>query len=118
MWVTVEGKILTTNNLQRWGIVIPWCSFCRTYGESIDHLFLHCWVARELWGFLSLLRGRIGDASKGGRVVVMLEWPYSQGHAAGVEFSSLVLNVDHLERGFRVFLKIKNLWFSFSSRSY
>ena len=69
-------------------------------------------------GFSEPFRGRIGDASKGGRVVVMLEWPYSQGHAAGVEFSSLTLNVDYLERGFCVFLKIKNLWFSFSSRSY
>lgn len=49
-------------------------------------------------GFSEPFRGRISDASKGGQVVVMLEWPYSQGHAAGVEFSSLVLNVDHLER--------------------
>ena len=68
-------------------------------------------------GFSEPFRGRIGDASKGGRVVVMLEWPYSQGHAAGVEFSSLVLNVDHLERGFCVFLKIKNLCFSILNHS-
>lgn len=49
------GQDLTTDDLQRWGIVIPWYSLCRTYGESIDHLFLPCWVAREFWGFLSLL---------------------------------------------------------------
>ena len=26
-----------------------WCCLCWDAGESVDHLFLHCGVARELW---------------------------------------------------------------------
>ena len=50
MWVTVKGRLLTTDNLQKRGFVIPiWCSMCKSDEETVDHLFLHCRVARELW---------------------------------------------------------------------
>jgi hypothetical protein len=29
--------------------VMEWCFVCKSSGESIDHLFLHCMVATELW---------------------------------------------------------------------
>jgi hypothetical protein len=29
--------------------VMNWCCLCKNSGESIDCLFLHCGVARELW---------------------------------------------------------------------
>ena len=50
LWVTVLGKILTAENLRKRNIIIvSWCCMCKTNGESIDHLFIHCPVARELW---------------------------------------------------------------------
>ena len=30
-------------------MMVGWCCLCRSAGESVDHLFLHCGVARELW---------------------------------------------------------------------
>ena len=31
MWVTVKGRLLTTDNLQKQGFVIPiWCSMCKS----------------------------------------------------------------------------------------
>ena len=54
----VKGKNLTKDNLRRQGVVIPdWCSLCKSDGVSIDHLFIHCWVVRELWNFLWNLLG-------------------------------------------------------------
>ena len=30
-------------------VVTEWCYMCKSNGESIEHIFLHCEVARELW---------------------------------------------------------------------
>jgi hypothetical protein len=37
--------------------VMEWCCLCKTSGESIDHLFLHCVVALELWSVFFQLFG-------------------------------------------------------------
>jgi hypothetical protein len=29
-----------------------WCCMCRSVGETVDQLFLHCGVAREIWSFV------------------------------------------------------------------
>ena len=50
------GKILTLDNLRkRRVIVVYWCCMCKMSGESIDNLFLHCEVARDLWSAIFTL---------------------------------------------------------------
>jgi hypothetical protein len=50
VWTAVHSKILTLDNLGRRGLLLVnryW--LCETDGESVDHLFIHCGVARDLW---------------------------------------------------------------------
>jgi hypothetical protein len=37
--------------------VVDWCCICNKSGESIDHLFLHCEVVRDVWSSLFNLFG-------------------------------------------------------------
>jgi hypothetical protein len=49
-WMTTLGKILTLDKLRKRNVIaVDWCSLCKKSGESIDHLLIHCEVARELW---------------------------------------------------------------------
>jgi hypothetical protein len=58
VWTVALGKILTLDNLRKRNmIVMEWCCMCKTCGESIDHLFLHCEVATEMWSALLQLLG-------------------------------------------------------------
>jgi hypothetical protein len=60
VWTAVLGKILTLDNLRkRQVIVMEWCCLCKTSGESIDHLFLHCVVVCVF----SVVWCSLGDAS-------------------------------------------------------
>jgi len=46
------------DNLRRRGIVVlEWCVMCKKHGESVDHLLLHCDVARVVWSFFYSLVG-------------------------------------------------------------
>jgi len=58
VWTAALGKILTHDNLRRRGIVVvEWCVMCKKHGESVDHLFLHCDVARVVWSYFYSLFG-------------------------------------------------------------
>ena len=49
-WTATLGKVLTIDNLRKRGLIIQeWCCMYKRSGESVDHLFLHCSVALELW---------------------------------------------------------------------
>ena len=57
-WLASLGKVLTADNLRRWNIIlVSWCCMCKVDGESMDHLFLHCALARELWTMVFSLFG-------------------------------------------------------------
>jgi hypothetical protein len=38
-------------------VVVEWCVMCKKHGESVDHLLLHCDVARGVWSFFYSLFG-------------------------------------------------------------
>ncbi len=57
-WTATLGKVLTIDNLQKLGLIIQdWRCMCKRSGKSVDNLFLHCFVAMDLW---SLVFGMFG----------------------------------------------------------
>ena len=58
LWTAALGKILTTDNLQKRRVtILDWCCMCKADGESVNHLLLHCPVARDLWNMIFSLFG-------------------------------------------------------------
>jgi hypothetical protein len=58
VWMAALGKILTLDDLRKINvIVVEWCYTCKKSEESIDHLLIHCEVARDLWSSLFQLFG-------------------------------------------------------------
>ena len=37
--------------------IMDWCYMCKCNGESVDHLFLHCPVAMDMWAMVFRLAG-------------------------------------------------------------
>ena len=54
VWMVALGRILTNENFRKHQlVVIDWCCMCKRVGETINHLLLHCLIARELlWGMV------------------------------------------------------------------
>lgn len=58
LWTSALGRILTTDNLRKCKVVVMnWCCMCKKDGESIDHLLLHCHLARELFEYGIVITG-------------------------------------------------------------
>jgi hypothetical protein len=58
VWTIALGKILMHDNLQKRNVmVIEWCCMCKKSGESIEHLLLHCEVARDLFSYILIIFG-------------------------------------------------------------
>jgi hypothetical protein len=57
-WTAVLGKLPTIDNLRKRNMVIVnRCCLCKNAAESIDHLFLHCNLAKDLWDSVLLSFG-------------------------------------------------------------
>ena len=66
LWTASLGKILTTDNLRKRGIIITdWCCMCKARGESVNHLFIHCPVVSDLWNMFFHLFGVLWVMPKG-----------------------------------------------------
>ena len=58
VWTAALGKCLTINNLRKRKVcILDWCYMCKCNSESVNHLFLHCPVASELWDMVFGLFG-------------------------------------------------------------
>ncbi|RVW31433.1 putative mitochondrial protein [Vitis vinifera] len=64
-WEATWGRILTLDRLQKRGWQLPNCCYlCGMDEENVNHLLLHCTVARVLWGIVLGLVGANGSSQK------------------------------------------------------
>jgi hypothetical protein len=69
MCIVAWDRILTYDNLRKKGFVLAgWCCMCKSDGECVDHVFIHCGAARLLWslvfrsfGMVWVLPNRVSD---------------------------------------------------------
>ena len=58
VWIVALGKCLMIDNLRKRKVwILDWCYMCKSNGESVDHLFLPCPVAMDLWSMVLGLFG-------------------------------------------------------------
>ena len=58
IWIAALGKCLTIDNLRKRKVcILDWCYMCKCNSETVDHLFLYCSVALELWDIVFGLFG-------------------------------------------------------------
>jgi hypothetical protein len=49
-WTMDLGKILTIDNLRRWGLtLVNWCCLCKRSKETVNHLLNYCEFTSEIW---------------------------------------------------------------------
>nr|XP_010319993.1 uncharacterized protein LOC104647113 [Solanum lycopersicum] len=50
LWILLNRKLATVDRLAKWGITLnKTCVLCKNVDESLDHMFLHCHYAGEVW---------------------------------------------------------------------
>lgn len=50
LWLQLQGRLLTTDTLAKWGLVTATqCVMCTKVEETHEHLFLECIFAKEVW---------------------------------------------------------------------
>ena len=58
VWTVALGKCMMIDNLRKRKVcILDWCYMCKCYSEIVDHLFLHCLAAMELWDMVFGLFG-------------------------------------------------------------
>ena len=58
VWTTALRTILTIDNLRKKKVLfLDWCYMCKSNGELVDHLLLHCPIVYELWSMVFTLFG-------------------------------------------------------------
>ena len=58
VWIVALGKCLIIDNLRKRKVwILDWCYMCKCNGELVDHLFLHCPIAMDLWSMILGLFG-------------------------------------------------------------
>ena len=58
VWTAALGKCLTIDNLRKRKVwILDWCYMCKCNDKSVDHLFIHCLVAMDLWSMVLGLFG-------------------------------------------------------------
>jgi hypothetical protein len=65
---------MTLDNFRKRGIVVGWCCMCKQSGEFINHLLLHCEVARALWSVVLTLFDVTWVMSSGIANLLVLAW--------------------------------------------
>ncbi|GMP91138.1 hypothetical protein CsSME_00041961 [Camellia sinensis var. sinensis] len=111
MWILVHGGTLTNDSLQRRRplryLNPQWCIMCCKSGESLDHLFLHCSVARQLWHMVFGLGNVVWVAPKGCAQMLLFDFQtFGRSKRAKVLWSgviSAIFWVAWMERNARVF---------------
>ena len=85
-WTAVLGNILTTDNLwKRHFFILDWCCMCKIWGESMDHLLLHCPIAYELWTMAFVYLDSIGICRR--KLLICLQ--LGKGLSASIKYSYL-----------------------------
>lgn len=59
-------------------MIVNWCCMFKTGGESVDHLLLHCMVARDIVTRVGVIWSIMGHVEDGGANALLFERDFSK----------------------------------------
>lgn len=59
-------------------MIVNWCCMFKTGGESVDHLLLHCMVARDIVTCMGVIWSIMGHVEDGGANALLFERDFSK----------------------------------------